>query len=713
MWKFNLFKNRHCLPELFQSETSECGLACLVMIANYHNLDLTLTELRNRFSISLKGLTILDLISISSKLGLKANAVRCELPGLKKLECPALLHWDLQHFVVLKKVRKDSIEVHDPSRGYRNISFEDASNHFTGFAVQFTPFSSSEDSTSKIQRFKPTHLFRLVKGVRLDLVQVLALSIFVEVMLLMQPLFIRLIFEEKILFTVNGINTIVALVVINALAFSTVSYFRDKAAVIVGSNFNFESVKNVFSHILSINIPFFEKRSIGSLLERYRVMDEIETIVVSIIPFALLDGLMTVISLSLVFVISPLVALMFFGAFVFLLATKMLSYRYIKRLEKAHLHAKGRESGYVIETIQNIFTTKANNMEGRRFAVWSGMYSDLIDAQKSLSMADIVYRNFRLFVLGLTLALVMLILSRGILKRELDIAVVVAILFYFGHFTSRASAFIDRIYEVRRLGLRVERLGDIMLADTDLETKNSILDHLNSVGKGESDGVANIEQTLDNICVDDVSFKYGTFEPEIIKSCSFEIVRGESVALIGSNGAGKTTLLKILLGLYDPAQGNIYYNGIESRNLRGSDIRERVSVVMQNDSFFVGTVAQNISSFDTNIDMELVRSCAEIAGVLNDIESYPMAYNTSMGDMGVAFSAGQVQKIILARSLYRKPDFLFMDEGTANLDSESETALLKNLSLEPLGSLMIAHRQASIDMADRVLLLEDGTIRQI
>jgi len=710
----NLLLTKNKLPEIYQTETAECGLACLVMVAQFFRIKITLPQLRNQFSVSLNGLSLKNLIVIAKEVGLGAKPVRCKLEDLADLDQPALLHWDLQHFVVLKCVGQKYVEIHDPSTGYQKMTLADASNHYTGIAVEFFKTDVRSDRSKEDSKYGLGYFLQFFKKLKLDLFQIVLLSVLIELLLLLQPIFLRTALDEEVLLSPSTVDAIFILFFASLLINSAIGYFRDYAVISVGTRFNMTSTKSVFSRMLSLTIPFFEKRQMGDILERYRVMDELENFVVSVIPFAIIDGTMTIVSLALLFYISPEIAVLLLASFLILILIRMFSYTYVKRYEKAFLHAKGEESGFLIETIQNIFTVKVNNLARSRFNAWQGLYSRLVTTQRRMNLNEAQYRTAKVLILGITFLLVVYFLAQQLANELISNAMVIGVIFYYSHFTSRSGALIDRIFDLRMLNVRLERLSDILMANPENQpgdAKNcDVLGRSNTVG-GSKEQEDNTE-ILKFECLN-ISFKYSPLDDDVLREVSFSMKKGECVALIGENGAGKTTLLKLALGIYSPDSGSVHINGTNIIDLNVDSVRGRFSTVMQNDTFFTGTVAQNIANFSPSIDMALVKECANFAGISDHIEGIPMMYSTMMGNMGASFSAGQMQKIFLARALYRRPDFIFLDEGTANLDSASEDHILNNLKHHKSGKLMIAHRSASIEIADRIILLEGGRLKEL
>lgn len=600
------------------------------------------------------------------------------------------------------------------------LGHADVSNHFTGFAVEFS--ADQEFVTSGVtKRLSLFGLLKSLRGLKRILFQVLSLSVLLEALVLLQPFFIRSIVDTGM---GNGdygfIYKVSALLALIAVLIGAATFSRDYAVLHAGTTLNFSMMRRIFNHALRLPLSFFEKRPIGQLIERYRVTDEIERFLVTGLPLALLDGAMAVLSLSLVCLFSVPLAVLGFVTFLAYCICRVSVYEKTQALEQNLVHAKGEENGYLIETLKTIFTTKANNLEASRYSSWSSFYGELIEAQKCFGLYDIGQRGVKFVLIGLNLSAFMFIAARSVGAGSMTLGSLLAVMFYNSHFMARSMTLVERFFAFRLLGVRLERLEDILFAEAE-DAGQSIValsdreDDITDARPSSNGNLLTRTEVLlrGSVSICNVAFSYGVGDQMILKNVSCEISSGEFIALVGGNGAGKTTLLKLLLGLYMPTSGEILYEGVSTRNAVLPILRAQIGVVTQADQLLTGTVAQNISLFDPELDLENVERCARLAGIRDDLEHLPMGYNTRVGHLGTPFSEGQTQKLFLARALYRSPGILLMDEGTANLDATSEQEVLKNLENLSITKLLIAHRSETIRRASRVLLLKDGELTDI
>lgn len=708
------------LPMIFQTETAECGLTCLAMVAGYHGMNIGVSELRTRSPVSLKGLSMRGLSKIASQIGMNARVLRCEIDDLRIVSRPALLHWDLQHLVVLKRATGTKFVIHDPSRGIRVLRRGEISDHFTGILIELNPTSDFKKAARK-RKLKILDLVGSLTRIRLTLVQVLALSILLELLVLIQPLFIRSVVDLAITNKdLALVHAVAGLLAVAALLQGFANFTRDYAVLRAGTTLNFQMAQRIFGHALKLPLGFFERRPIGHLIERYRATDYVEDFLISSLPLALIDGLVTVLSLSLVFFLSiPLGFLSVFTVAAYF-AVRASRYQATRTREQDLVWSKGEENGYLIETLESIFTTKVNALEENRYSNWSNYYTALVRAQRRFGTVNITQRSAKTALIGLNLAFFILIAVSGVFSNAMTIGTLFAILFYNSHFIIRSMTLVERIFEFRLLSVRLDRLEDIVFAETERGQPHQLPDIAEPLI--ESGPIVSVEpkspveprvSLKGQITIHNLSFRYSPVDDLVLRDVSCQIERGEFVALVGENGAGKTTLMKLLLGLYLPTDGTVFYDDADISQMELPLLRSQIGVVTQSDQLLTGTVAENIALFDPEIDMEHVAECAELACIRRDIEKIPMGYSTRVGNIASPFSQGQTQKIFLARALYRRPRILIMDEGTANLDAPSEDSVLTNLENLPLTKLMIAHRAATIRRATRVLSLHGGGLSDI
>ncbi|WP_133150127.1 peptidase domain-containing ABC transporter, partial [Vibrio splendidus] len=348
-----------------------------------------------------------------------------------------------------------------------------------------------------------------------------------------------------------------------------------------------------------------------------------------------------------------------------------------------------KEDTIFLESVRGIQTLKLFSQEGHRLNKWLNNYSEVINLGIKKGKLNIAEGVITGLILGLESIVIIYMGALIVIDGELSVGMLLAFIAYKGQFTSSSSAFISKWLSFKMLSVHLERLSDIAL-----ESKENY--------KKKHD---NISRSLGHIRVEGIGFKYSSKSNWVFRNISFEVQSGECVAIAGASGCGKSTLMKILLGLLKPTEGKIYLDGIDISQISISSYREQFAAVMQNDTLLSGSVVENITLFSQYYDEDKLKACCQDSCILEEIQALPMQYHTPVGDMGSSFSGGQLQRICLARALYRSPAILCLDESTSHLDVENESVINYNLRNKDMTIILIAHREETIESADRVIYL--------
>jgi len=682
-----------------QNESSECGLACLAMVSSHHGHHVGLRELRRRFPLSLKGAPLSRLIAIAGDLGFQCRALRLDLEDLSKLATPCLLHWDLNHYIVLAKVRGDRVMVHDPASGKRVLPLSEVSSHFTGVALELTPAA-----TFKRERAAPSisvrQLTGRITGLWRSLALVLLLSVALQVFVLLAPFYMQwvvdqvLVAADRDLLTVLGLGFGLAVVLQVAI-----SALRGWSVVYLSTRLGLQWTGNVFAHLLRLPLDFFEKRHLGDVTSRMGAVQAIQRTLTTSFVEALIDGLMAVVTLGMMLLYSGKLALVTLLAVGLYLGLRALAFRPLRNGTEQQLIAAARQESHLLESIRGIQSIKIAGSESVRRSTYFNLMHVTVNQDVRLARLSLGFGSASQLIFGIERIAVVWIGASLALQSIFSVGMLVAYLAYKDQFALRVSGLIDKWIEFRMLRLHGERLADIALAEPEAGTEASAASSVRALQR------ARLE-------VSGLSFRHAEGEPWVIRDCSFTVDDGESIAIVGASGCGKTTLVKLLLGLLTPTQGTIAVDGHDLRRLGPAHFRRWVGAVMQDDQLFAGSIAENIAFGDDGYDLERVMEAAALAAIHADILAMPMGYHSLIGDMGTTLSGGQKQRVLLARALYRRPRFLFLDEATSHLDVACERAVNEAVRSLPLTRFIIAHRPETIASADRVLVMQDGQIVQ-
>ena len=688
---------------ILQSEVAECGLACLAMIASAHGTAVTLPELRRRFPAALKGMKLRDVLEVAAGLGFSGRPLKLELSWLGKLALPCVLHWDMNHFVVLTRVRRDAVTVLDPAVGERRLSLDEVSSHFTGVAVELTPNAEFKPAAPP-PRVSLGALTGKVLGLRRSLTQIALVALVLELFAIVAPLCNQLIVDDVL--TSGDRDLLKVLIAGFGLLLVTqtaLGLARSWMLIVLTQTLSLQWRGNTFAHLLRLPVSFFERRHLGDITSRFGAVDAIQKTLTTAAIEAVLDGLMGVAALIMMLVYAWPLALVVIGAVSLYALLRWAAYRPLREASSERLVVAAREQTHFLETLRAMTPLKLFGRDNERRAQWQNLIVEVQNRDVRTARLSMVMATANAFIFGIENLLVLFLGAGLILEGQqagavtMTVGMLFAFLSYKGQFTGRVSALIDYAVELRMLSLHAERLADIALEPPELD-------------EVPANELAHLDASLE---LRDVSFRYGEREPWILRHVTLTVPAGQSVAITGPSGSGKTTLLKLLLGLLEPVEGEVRYGGIPMRQLGLKNVRRQIGTVMQEDVLLTGSLADNIAFFDAQPDAERVQGCAMLAQIHEDICRMPMGYQTLVGDLGSGLSGGQKQRLLLARALYRGPKILALDEATSHLDVEGERAVAANLAQLPVTRLMIAHRPDTIAGAQRVVKLERGRIDEV
>ncbi|MFL5142993.1 MAG: peptidase domain-containing ABC transporter [Microvirga sp.] len=684
------FTGRGRLPLVRQTEAAECGLACLAMVASYHGHRVDLNTLRRRYPVSLNGVTLRALIQVASQLHLLGRPLRLEPGHLRQLRLPAILHWDMNHFVVLKSVGRSGITIHDPGSGEKSLSHAEASKHLTGVVLELSP---TEGFLRKDERTKlPLSVFWThLTGSSHALIQIFVLSVVLQLLVLASPFYMQITIDEVIA------RGDVDLLLVLALGFGLLTVIRAATTAIRGlvllvvqNVVQFQLGARLFRHLIRLPISFFEKRHIGDILSRFTSIQPIRTLLAEGMIAAVLDGIMALLTLAMIFIYSVQLAMIVVGSVLLYAVLRLALYRVLWLRTEVTIQAAAQENSTFIETVRAIQSLKLFNRESEREGQWLNRYADVANANVRLGRVKIAFSTMNDLIFGLEMIITVYLAARLALANALTVGMIFAFISYRQHFIEKAVQLVEKALEFRILGLHLERLSDIALSP--LET-------------GHDRPLAYARPIEGRIELRHVFFRYSETDPFVLEDINLDIDPGEFVAIMGPSGGGKTTLMKIMLGLLEPTSGEVLIDGVPLATLGARPYREQVAAVMQEDQLLSGSIADNICFFDPEFDEERMIRSARLAGIHDEILMMPMTYNSLVGDMGSSLSGGQKQRVLLARALYREPRILFLDEGTAHLDLDNERYINESLQRLGMTRISVAHRPDISAGANRVTVI--------
>ncbi len=690
------------LPVILQTEAAECGLACLAMVLNHHGASTDLAALRTRHAIALTGATLATLSEIAQQEQLGSRGLRLELDELPQLRLPAILHWDLNHFVVLRSVAAGHVVVHDPAFGERRLTLEELSQHFTGVALEVWPNPGFAPRNEKT-RVRLSQLIGQVSGFLPTLGQVLLLSLALEVFGLVSPLFMQWVLDHVVVSRDGNLLTTLAVGFgLLMLVQQGTSLVRSWLLMVIKTSVGVQWKSNVFAHMTRLPLSYFQNRHLGDIVSRAGSVDEIQDTLTAAFVEALFDGLLVILTLVLMFVYSPVLAGVALLAVLLYLAVRLLWYKPFYAAHEEMLVRQANESSHFLESIRGMRAIQLFGRQTQRQSAWQTLLVGATNAQLKIEKLQILYSLVRGLLAGGFVLLITWLGARQIIDGQLTVGMLIAFMAYRGQFDDRVMSLIEKAIDLKMLKLHAERLADLVLTPATGGGPQR-LDASDLSSGAHASG-------LPAISVEGLRYRYADQSPWVIDGLSLQIAPGEVLAITGRSGSGKTTLVNLLLGSYPPTEGRIRIDGLPLADMGVDRWRQRVATVMQDDTLFAGSIADNIGFFDPHPDFEWMVECARMAALHEDIEAMPMAYQTLVGDMGTALSGGQKQRLLLARALYKRPKVLILDEATSQLDVLSEAQVNAAVAALQVTRIVVAHRPETIRSVPRVIDLRDGRI---
>ena len=684
------------LPLILQTEAAECGLACVGMVAGFHGHRTDLAVLRRRFAISLKGATLRDLMRIAHQLEMAARPLKLDLGGLAQLKLPCILHWNFNHFVVLKEVNVRSITVYDPAFGIRKHAMGEVAKAFTGVALELWPHPGFKQVEER-QKVRLHSLLGRVTGLFRSFGQILLLSLALEVFAVVSPFFLQWIIDNVLVSADRDLLTTLALGFgLLMLMQQGVGIVRSWVLMYMSTTLNVQWQANVFTHLLRLPVAYFEKRHLGDVVSRFGSVGTIQHTLTTSFLEAILDGVMTVVTLVLMFIYSPMLAWVAIAAMVLYGLGRWAWFAPLRRATEEQIVHAAKQQTHFLETIRGVKTIKLFQRQDERRVSWLTLLVDQINADLRTQKLSMLYKSLNGVLFGIENILIIWLGARLVMEGNFTVGVLIAFNAYKGQFDSRVSSLIDKFVEVQMLQLQGERLADIVFHEPEAT-------HARSISEDDAPVMPSLE-------VRGVRFRYAEQEPYVLDGVSFKVGAGESVAIVGPSGGGKTTLINILLGVLAPTEGEVLIGGHSVSHVGLDTLRQLVGTVLQDDVLSAGSIADNISFFDPVADHAWIAQCANLAEIHQDVAAMPMGYNTLVGDMGTVLSGGQKQRVLLARALYKRPKILFLDEATSHLDiarEHSVNAAIRSLSMT---RVIVAHRPETINSADRAIVLVGGRV---
>ena len=674
------------VPLIFQGEANECGLACVCMILNYFGNHAELASLR-RAQGDGRPLSLEAISNIAESHHLAVRALRCEPEDLTKLQLPVIAHVDFDHFVVIDRCSRSSLSLLDPASGKLTASMKTFSNRFTGIIIEARPTPDFK----KDREINPSRTIEFLAKLPIarlsaSLAGLLLLSVLTQAFALITPFYLQVTVDEVLLSN----NTDLALVV--TLSFAAVylisaitQSLRGLLTIKIGAKLTYLLSAGLLRHTTNLPVQFFERRNIGDIVSRFSAMRPLQDFISESIVGICLDLLMVITTFIMISLYS-----LEAGLYVLCLCLVYLLVQYLLTLPyRAHLHeqviAEAQVQSHFIETIQTIDSIKRFDGTARRRSAWLNHLVRSLNAHVRSRYWELAAKIASYLFLGLILLGVVYISAEKIELGLLTIGMLYTLVTYSNHFINALVSLTHEWQAYLMLALHVGRVSDI--TDHHPDTRAPL----------------SLHEPVNRIQVKDLDFGHTSSEL-LIHDLNLMVQGSQKVAIVGATGSGKSTLFSLLRGDVCAAKGQILIN---NRPLSSKLNPAALYASLQpDDVLLTGTVTDNIAFLDPTPDTNRVLTAARMALVHDDILKLPMSYSEKLSEQGCMLSAGQRQRILIARTLYRQAEILLLDEATSHLDPTSELEVMKNILSLPVPCFFITHRPDIAALADHIVELK-------
>lgn len=696
-----------------QHDQMDCGPACLAMVANKYGKNYSLQSLREHSFLTKEGVSLLGISEASRSIGFDTLTAKLNVDKLiiEKESLPCILHWNQNHFVVLKKITKGCFNkkyyfhIADPSHGFIKLNKEDLSKSWLyddkkGVALFLTPTDKFYNLNSeKEEKLNTKHLFKHLSPFKKQIGLMFALLLFGGGLNLIFPFLTQSLIDQGINSKNLNVISLILLAQLGVfLGVLTFEIIRNWLMLYVGTKISINIISDFLSKLLKLPIKFFDTKMMGDFNQRIHDNERIENFLTSqslitffsIISFSVFFGVLLYYDYRILSVYLVLTIISIIWSFYWLRKRKILDYfRFQHRSEN-------QES--IFEMLNGVIEMKLNQFEDLKRKEWEKIQIKLFKLNiRILKIDQIQFSGFE-FINQTKNIFVTFLAATLVIKGKMTLGELLAISYIIGQMNSPVNQLVGFFRSLQDAKLSMERLNEVQNHPTEEQSEK----HRQLVLENNN-----------GIKLESISFQYeGPKSPFVLKNISFTIPEGKITAIVGASGSGKTTLMKLLLKFYEPSKGKIFYSHDDISVLSPKSIRENCGVVMQDGYIFSDTIERNIATGDEKINKDRLEHAVKVANIKTFVESLPLGYNTKIGAAGNGISGGQKQRILIARAVYKNPNYIFFDEATSALDAENEKIIHDSLQSFFKGKtvLIIAHRLSTVKNADQIIVLKNGEI---
>jgi len=706
-----------------QQDAMDCGPSCLAMIVKYYGKDVSIEQLRKICSLGKDGVSLLGISKAAETIGLKTIGGRLSLNTLAhEIPLPCIVHWNQNHFVVVYKIKKHNKEkytvyVADPGKGHVTYTKEEFCEHWIstknngeekGIALLLEPteqFYAQNDTKAVPTQRRVKFLWNYLKKYKRFFTQLILGLLLGSLLQLIFPFLTQAIVDTGIGGKDIGFVWLVLLAEMMLLFSRTaIEFIRSKILLHISTRINISLISDFFIKLMKLPMKFFDTKLMGDLLQRIEDHRRVEqfltssslSLLFSFFTFLVFGVVLAVYNLGIFFVFLMGTSLYAGWIILFLKKRRQLDYKYFEQA--------GRNRNVTYQLLGGMQEIKLQGCEQRKRWEWEDVQADLFKVNlQSLNLQQ-VQQAGSITINEVKNILITVLAATAVIHGNMTLGMMLAVQYIIGQLNSPVEQLIQFIYSWQDVSISLDRMNEIHTETNEENVERTRTAYTDKITKGHS------------LTIKDLSFKYDIYSPiNILSNINLSIPNGKVTAIVGASGSGKTTLVKLLLGFYEPLNGNIEIGNANLSEYNLGWWRSQCGAVMQEGYLFSDTIARNIAISDDEPDIERIRHAARVANIADYIEALPLAYNTMIGQDGQGISQGQRQRILIARVVYKNPMFVFLDEATNALDANNERAITENLSDFYKGKtvVVVAHRLSTVRDADQIVVLDEGKIVEV
>lgn len=697
-------------PFYKQLDAMDCGATCLRMIARHYGRHYSLDYLRELTFVGREGVSLMGISDAAEKLGMHTLGVKIGFERLRDdVPLPCIAHWKQNHFVVVHKISGNTIHVADPAVGKLKLNVQEFLDGWVSDVVKGEPQGILllletapeffERDGEKIDRAGFGFLWSYIRKYRRYLFQ-LFLGLFLgSVIQLSMPFLMQALVDKGVV--LGDLNFVYLILAAQGVLFISqvfVEFIRGWILLHIGTRVNINLVSDFLIKLMRLPMAFFDSKMTGDLLQRIYDNERVERFLTS----SSLTTLFSVVNLAVFGVVlwfyNSLIFSIFFGAAIFYFAWIALFLRRRRVLDYKRFEQLAENQSALIQLVNGMQEIKQHNAEKQKRWMWERIQARLFRVNMRYLATDQMQRAGAAFINEGKNIIISVVAAKAVIDGQMSLGMMLAVQYIIGHMNAPLESLVQFILSAQEAKISLERMNEI---------------HQKPDEEPLTEPKVTVIPENGDLVLDNVSFRYGgPHDPMVLKNLDLVFPEGKVTAIVGASGSGKTTLLKLLLQYYQATSGAVKLGDISLSNVNTKLWRSRCGVVLQEGFIFSDTIAKNIALGDEIIDRRKLLYASKVANIQQFIESLPLGYNTKIGQDGVGLSQGQKQRLLIARAVYKNPEYLFFDEATNALDASNERVIMENLErfFNNRTVIIVAHRLSTVRSADNIIVLEKGEV---